>query len=96
MASIRVEVVYAATDRQRQIALEVPVGTRVEAAVRGSGLLEEFTEIDLTRNPVGVFGRLVTLDTPLEDQDRVEIYRPLVISPTEARRLRAQRKQSPP
>ncbi len=39
---------------------------------------------------IGIYGKQCPSDTPLHDQDRVEIYRPLLLSPTEARRLRAQ------
>jgi putative ubiquitin-RnfH superfamily antitoxin RatB of RatAB toxin-antitoxin module len=43
---------------------------------------------------VGVFSQLVTLDHVLSEGDRVEVYRPLAISPAERRRQRAaQRKQ---
>jgi len=40
---------------------------------------------------VGIFGRRVELDAPLRDGDRVEIYRPLVADPREARRRRVKR-----
>ena len=39
---------------------------------------------------VGVFGRKAPMDHVLRDGDRVEIYRPLIADPKEARRLRAQ------
>lgn len=65
----------------------------VRDAVLASGVLEVFSEIDLETVPVGIFSRRVDLDTQLTDGDRVEIYRRLQLSPTEARRLRAQRKK---
>lgn len=47
-----------------------------------------------TEIAVGVFGQLVTLDHVLSEGDRLEVYRPLKISPVERRRQRAaQRKQ---
>jgi len=39
--------------------------------------------------PVGVYAKLVTLETPLQTGDRVEIYRPLTADPKEKRRHRA-------
>jgi uncharacterized protein len=42
---------------------------------------------------VGVFGELVQLDTCLQDGERVEVYRPLLADPKEARRRRARAKQ---
>ena len=65
----------------------------VRDAVLASGVLEVFSEIDLETVPVGIFSRRVDLDTQLTDGDRVEIYRRLQLRPTEARRLRAQRKK---
>ena len=65
----------------------------VRDAVLASGVLEVFSEIDLETVPVGIFSRRVDLDTQLTDGDRVEVYRRLQLSPTEARRLRAQRKK---
>ena len=41
---------------------------------------------------VGVFGRPVAMDRILQSHDRVEVYRPLEMSPKEARRLRAKRR----
>lgn len=58
-------------------------------AIEASGILERFPEIDLDRQPVGVFGRHCRLQDPLRDGDRVEIYRPLIADPKEMRRRRA-------
>lgn len=88
-ALIKVEVAYARPDVQELIALEVEPGTTVEQALRRSGILEAFPEIDLAKNQVGVFGKLTKLDTPLRAQDRVEIYRPLIADPKEVRKQRA-------
>lgn len=87
--SVRVEVVYATPERQPVYALAVAVGTTLEEAVRASGVLRDFPEIDLARNRVGVFGKLAQGDRVLRDGDRVEIYRPLIGDPKEIRRRRA-------
>lgn len=86
---IAVEVVYALPHSQQLVELKVAPGTSVEQAIRLSGILERFPEIDLARNKVGIYGKLVRLDTPLKDRDRVEIYRPLIADPREVRRQRA-------
>ena len=88
-AAIRVEVVYALPRAQTLIQLELPGSTPVGEALKRSGLLERYPEISLERALVGVWGRLVRLDAPLRDGDRVEIYRPLIADPKEARRRRA-------
>jgi putative ubiquitin-RnfH superfamily antitoxin RatB of RatAB toxin-antitoxin module len=84
-----VEVVYALRDEQVLIQLQVEEGTTVRQAIERSGILQRFPEIDPTRGSVGIFGRIAAPDTPLQDGDRVEIYRPLLVDPKEARRKRA-------
>jgi putative ubiquitin-RnfH superfamily antitoxin RatB of RatAB toxin-antitoxin module len=88
---LRVEIVYALRDRQVLLTLEVEEGTTVRQAVERSGFLQRFPEIDLARAGLGIFGRVVSPDTPLRNGDRVEIYRPLIADPKQARRTRATR-----
>lgn len=86
---MKVEVAYALPREQLIIPVEVSAGTTVEQAIRSSGILERFADIDLTENKVGVFGKQVKLDAELQAGDRVEIYRPLIADPKEVRRQRA-------
>lgn len=86
---IPVEVAYALPDEQVILELEVEQGATVRDAVTRSGILEQFPDIDLDSNKVGVFGKLAKLDTALRPKDRVEIYRPLIADPKEVRRRRA-------
>lgn len=92
-AWLNVEVAYARPERQEIIALQVPPGTTVAGAIEASGIRERFPEIDLARQPVGVFGRHAELATVLQDDDRVEIYRPLLADPKAQRRERARRQR---
>jgi len=85
----RVEVAYATPTRQEVIEVAVPPGATVEQVIRASGMLERFPEIDLAHQSVGVFGERAHLRDPVRDRDRVEIYRPLIADPKEARRARA-------
>jgi len=66
-------------------------GATLADALRASGLLESHPQIDLARQRVGVWGRLCELDTPLRARDRVEVYRPLLVDPMQARRERQRR-----
>jgi putative ubiquitin-RnfH superfamily antitoxin RatB of RatAB toxin-antitoxin module len=75
-----------------EVNIEVESGSSVFDAIRASGLLERFAEIDVSTQSVGVWGQRCTLDTVLRAGDRVEIYRPLAIDPKEARRRRAARR----
>lgn len=92
---LRVEVVWATAQYQRVIALTVPAGTTLSEAVRRSGIAGEFPgAIDPEQTPMGIFGRQEPQPAQrvVQDGDRIELYRPLVLDPKEARRLRAQRK----
>lgn len=88
---VEIEVVYAAEDRQVLLAVTVPAGTQLRAAVQASGIAVQFPELDLADCPLGIFGKVVTdADVrPVQDGDRIEIYRPLLADPKEVRRLRA-------
>jgi putative ubiquitin-RnfH superfamily antitoxin RatB of RatAB toxin-antitoxin module len=87
---ITVAVVYACAGRQVVRPLELGTGATVGEAIRASGLLDDFPDLDPGgRNRVGVFGRIATLQTALRDGDQVEVYRPLPADPKEARRRRA-------
>jgi putative ubiquitin-RnfH superfamily antitoxin RatB of RatAB toxin-antitoxin module len=91
---MRVEVVYAGVSDTFQTQLELAEGATVEQAIRASGVLARFPEIDLAACRVGVFSERCPLDRPLRAGERVEIYRSLIVDPKEARRRRAQgRKQ---
>jgi len=84
-----VEVAYAKPDKQ--VIIEVPAvkSITVQQAIEISGILQQFPEIDLRVNKVGVFGKLAQLDRELAAGNRVEIYRPLITDPKETRRRRA-------
>jgi putative ubiquitin-RnfH superfamily antitoxin RatB of RatAB toxin-antitoxin module len=86
---MKVEVAYARPDVQVVLAVEVPDGATAEQAVRASGILARFAEIDLAANPVGIFSQPCALGRALRPGDRVEIYRPLQADPKQARRGRA-------
>ncbi len=89
-ASFTVEVVYALSAQQPIFQVQLAEGATVEDAIRASGVLDDFPEIDLASNKVGIFSKLVKLDEKVRDKDRVEIYRPLIADPKEVRRKRAE------
>lgn len=88
--NMEIEVVYALPDAQTLLRLDVPEGTTAAQAVELSGIREKHPEIDLEKNKLGVFGKLVKSDSPLREKDRVEIYRPLIADPKEIRKKRAE------
>jgi putative ubiquitin-RnfH superfamily antitoxin RatB of RatAB toxin-antitoxin module len=87
---IAVEVAYALPQEQVLMAVRLAPNATVEEAIRRSGILERFPEIDLGKNKVGIFSRITKLDATVRDKDRVEIYRPLIADPKEVRRKRAE------
>lgn len=83
---ITVEVVFALAERQELVTVTVQTGTRAGEAIDRSAIVEKFPEQDLSVCRIGVWGRLADRDHMLQDGDRIEIYRPLLIDPREARR----------
>ncbi|MFV2059909.1 MAG: RnfH family protein [Gammaproteobacteria bacterium] len=90
---IKIEVAYALLDKQVILTEKISPETTIEEAIHLSGVLEQFPEIDLAANKVGVFGKLKKLDSTLLENDRIEIYRPLLVDPKESRRKRAAKKE---
>lgn len=88
---ITVEVAYALPEKQYLQRVKLEEGATVEEAIRASGLLELRSDIDLSKNKVGIYSRPVKLTDALNDGDRVEIYRPLIADPKELRRQRAEK-----
>jgi len=86
---ILIEVAYALPQKQMIIPIKVKAGVTAEEAIKASGIIKKFPEIDLKMNQIGVFGKLTQLDHVMRDRDRIEIYRPLIADPKEIRRQRA-------
>ena len=74
-------VIYALPHEQTVEELDVPAGTTVEEAVRMSGILDQYPEIDLAVNKLGIYAKLVKTDQEMMEGDRVEIYRALPKKP---------------
>jgi len=87
---ITVEVAYALPDEQVILTVEVPSDCVVEEAIKRSGILESYPQIDLSTDKVGVFGKMCKLNGSLRDKDRIEIYRKLTADPKESRRQKAE------
>jgi putative ubiquitin-RnfH superfamily antitoxin RatB of RatAB toxin-antitoxin module len=85
---MKITVVYALPDRQVVRELELDAGADLGAALKASGLLREFPEIEGQSMAVGIYGQVASRAALLNTGDRVEIYRPLTLEPKEARRKR--------
>jgi putative ubiquitin-RnfH superfamily antitoxin RatB of RatAB toxin-antitoxin module len=83
---MKVRIAYASPTRQAWLSVEVPDGATISEAIERSGILQQFPEIDLEQQKVGVFSKLAKLDAILADGDRIEIYRPITCDPKAVKR----------
>ena len=89
---IEVEVVYGLPQRQSLLRLEVAVGCTAYQAAQQSGIATLYDDIELATAKMGVFGKAVKPQQYiLQEGDRVEIYRPLIIDPKASRKARAEK-----
>ncbi|MEO8629604.1 MAG: RnfH family protein [Betaproteobacteria bacterium] len=86
--TVRVEVIYALSLQQDATTVDLDQGATVEHAIALSGVVQRHPQIDLQKNRIAIFGKLVLLNAVLQDRDRIEILRPLQVDPKEARRRR--------
>ena len=84
---MHVIVAWISPTEQDLVPLELPAGTTVALAIAASKLASGY-KLSLDIERVGINGRLARLDSTIADGDRIEIYRPLVVDPKEARRAR--------
>jgi uncharacterized protein len=96
-ALIRIELCHSAAARVVQrVTLQLPAGSTVADALRAAGLVDGACP-GAGPGPAGtgpvlaVWGRVVDGTTVLRDLDRVELLRPLLVDPKEARRQRYRR-----
>jgi putative ubiquitin-RnfH superfamily antitoxin RatB of RatAB toxin-antitoxin module len=78
---MQIGVAYSEPSQQIWLNIEVPDDATVQAAVEKSGILKMFPTIDLAKQKVGIFGRVVKLDAPVRPGDRIEIYRAITCDP---------------
>jgi uncharacterized protein len=78
---MKIAVVYATPRRQFWMTVDLPDAAKVRDAIDRSGVLNQFPEIDLQQQKIGIFSKVVNLETALEDGDRIEIYRPITADP---------------
>jgi uncharacterized protein len=86
---ITAEVVYAAAGKQILRQVELAEGSTVKQAIDASEITGMLPAGVIDLHHLGVFARKVAPDHILQNGDRVEIYRPLMLDPMEARRRRA-------
>ncbi len=86
--------VRAWPDRFELVEVQLPDGALVGDAVRASGMVPA-DDIADRAVAVAIFGVVGGLHDVLRDGDRVELLRPLLIDPKQARRRRAKAARKP-
>jgi putative ubiquitin-RnfH superfamily antitoxin RatB of RatAB toxin-antitoxin module len=89
---INAEVVYAKPEKQTLLTVLLSENRTVAEAIVQSGILTQFSELNLEALAVGIFSTPCALDRIVKNGDRIEIYRPLQHDPKDARRQRALKK----
>lgn len=89
---ITVEVVFGLPERQYLRRFQVDEGCTARAAVFQAALPPEIAARLPETLTLGIFGKKTAEDTILQDGDRVEIYRDLILDPKEARRRKVLKK----
>jgi putative ubiquitin-RnfH superfamily antitoxin RatB of RatAB toxin-antitoxin module len=88
-AVLCIEVAYSPAPRQVDLrTLYLPVGTTALQALAAADLASRHPGFDPALITVAVWGKLVPPSAVLRDGDRLEVCRPLVVDPKEARRVR--------
>lgn len=75
------------------VALRLPAGAQVADALAASGLAQRHPQLDLAGAALGIWGASCDARRRLRDRDRVEVCRPLLVDPKEARRRRQQQQR---
>jgi uncharacterized protein len=89
---IEVELVFAPAPHQlMQVQLRLPPGATAADALRACGWLDALGASLMDTLKLGLWGRPCAPDTVLRTKDRLELLRPLLVDPKEARRQRYRR-----
>lgn len=83
---MQISVAYASAIKKFWLKLEVPDECSVAEGIERSGILDACPDIQLEKQKVGVFGKVVKLDAVLRPGDRIEIYRGIICDPDEVPR----------
>lgn len=86
---ITVEIVYAEPDRHWRQLLRLPAGSRLADALAALDAAAFPAGLRVDPQAIAIYGLKADPDSPLHADDRIELLRPLLCDPKEARRRRA-------
>lgn len=87
---MNIEVVYALPEEQHCVSVSVSAGATIAEALDQACRSGELGALNWRSHSVGVFGRVCEPGETVQDGDRLEIYRPLLMDAKTARHRRAQ------
>ena len=92
---MKVSLIYSPAPRQvREWMMDVPSSTSAAWALESSGVFEAFPHLHGESLLLGVWGQRVDTSYMLQPDDRLEVYRCLLVDPKVARRERFKRQGS--
>ena len=92
---MKISLIYSPAPRQvREWIMELPAGTCAADALENSGVFEMYPQLKKGGLPLGVWGQRVDCQHILQPNDRLEVYRCLLVDPKLARRERFKRQGS--
>lgn len=74
---MKISVAHAAGSEGKWIQLDVESPITIAQAIEQSSLLNQYPDLDLASCKVGIFGKICSLEQPVNEGDRVEIYKPV-------------------
>ena len=83
---MKISVAYTNPMRKCWLKIDVPDECTALDAIRASGILDQFPEIDIENQKIGVYGKVIKPDALIKEGDRVEIYRPITADPKTVKR----------
>lgn len=87
--------IYSPAPRQvREWLVNVPAGSKAVQVLENSGIFEVFPDLQHHNLQLGVWGQQVKAEHILRPDDRLEVYRHLMVDPKIARRERFKRQGS--
>lgn len=85
-SSMKVSIAYINPNKKCWLKIDVPDESTVLEAIKVSGILEQFPDIDLDKQKIGIYGRFIKPDAKIKEGDRIEIYRPIIADPKTVKR----------
>jgi len=88
---MRIELAWANPDQQQLLTLDLPEHSTIIDALAAANVLQPSPVLSAADLVVGVWGQVEKSPQTrrLQEGDRVEVYRPLLIDPMSARKARA-------